>query len=297
VKHFSKALKSNSTLTRLSITAVLTCNTAMDDEMKDLQDNHRARRSIRRAEEEGNAHLDLADLKLGDSGAIRVAELVERSHKLLGLNLERCEIGDEGAARLAKALETNASVLEISLAGNAIGDMGAQRFTDVLRQNETIYHIDLGGNPVGAAMQRELVDHALSRVTFGSSSNDRCCEKLPTDPPRDARSSTLREAGSGVQQPQSIALSKQSSQITGTLPREPSAEEEEGDEEIPEEASSSEDEPTESDESEHFNPDESEHSASTDNDSVTDIESDLSDEAPNQCCETSIQNRIVVADI
>merc|ERR1719245_1849547 len=98
----------------------------MDEELNDLRDNHQVRRAIKHAEE-GSAILDLANVKLGDYGAQRVAEAIEKSNTLRSLQLKHCDIGDEGAARLAQALETNASISEVSLAGNKLGVKGAQR--------------------------------------------------------------------------------------------------------------------------------------------------------------------------
>jgi len=293
VKHFSRALNRNSTLMRLSITAVVKKDTVMDDEIKDLQDNHQVRRAIKGAEE-GNARLDLPDSKLGDSGAIKVAEMIEKSHTLLGLNLAHCGIGDQGAARLAKALETNASILEVSLAGNAIGAEGAQRLMDVLQQNQTIYDMDLGGNPLGGHIQRELAANTESRLTFGHFSCD-SDEKRPEASPCHATFSTRSEGG---HRPRLPMFSGQPSPALRTWSMQPSAEGEQGERDI-EEGASTADEVERLDERGHIVPDESEHGSCTEIDSVTetdDTKSDLSsDETPSHFHIISVKGDIVKA--
>jgi len=171
VRRFAQLVQKNTSLMRLSITAVLNHNAAMDEDFEDLRNYHRVRRAINRAEN-GNARLDLVDVKLGAAGTKQVAETIEKSQTLLGLNLDHCEIGDEEAARIAQALETNASILEVSLAGNEIGNVGAQRLMEVLKQNQTIYDMDLSGNPLGGDVQLEVDNHASSRVAFGIPSSD-----------------------------------------------------------------------------------------------------------------------------
>merc|ERR1712209_252974 len=137
---FTNAVKKNTSLMRLSITAAVSCNNAIDEEFEDLRKYHKLRRAIDRAEK-GDARLDLVDVKLGAAGTRQVAETIEKCQTLFGLNLEHCEIGDEGAARIAQALETNASILEVSLARNEIGSEGAQRLLEVVKQHQTIYDL------------------------------------------------------------------------------------------------------------------------------------------------------------
>jgi Ran GTPase-activating protein (RanGAP) involved in mRNA processing and transport len=285
VKQFAHALKKNTSLRRLSITAAVSRNTAMDDEIDDLKHNHQVRRAIRGAEE-GSARLDLADLKLGDSGAITVAEIIEKNHTLLGLNLEHCEIGDEGAARLAKALETNASILEVSLAGNEIGEEGAQRLMEVLKRNQTIYDMDLGGNPLGGGLQHELDDHTSSRVTFGTPSSD-CYEKCLSASQRHAAfSSPLMDnsGGQGVQRPLLSGKSRWAKCVAAT---EPVMEEQRDDEENTEVGVSNADDYSDSDDSKRSDTDEGatsdpydgDHMSATELHDASDMDSNLSDEA------------------
>merc|ERR1712048_316722 len=108
--------------------------------------NHAVRRAIRRVAE-GKRELNLHGAKLGDVGASRIAEAIERSSTLRQLSLENCAIGDAGAMRLADALERNKSLAEISLVGNSIGDAGTMRLMAALERTDSIQSLDLAGNP------------------------------------------------------------------------------------------------------------------------------------------------------
>jgi Ran GTPase-activating protein (RanGAP) involved in mRNA processing and transport len=55
--------------------------------------------------------------EIGDEGAIRIAEGLEKNTSLKKLDLRDCEIGVRGAKRIGEMLEKNASLVEINLYG------------------------------------------------------------------------------------------------------------------------------------------------------------------------------------
>uniref|UniRef100_A0A8B9JKF5 NACHT domain-containing protein n=1 Tax=Astyanax mexicanus TaxID=7994 RepID=A0A8B9JKF5_ASTMX len=82
--------------------------------------------------------LDLNENKLGNSGAMKLCELLNKeSCKLQRLGFADCCITEKGYAALASALKSNPSstLMELDLRGNDPGDEGVQLLTD-LTKNE-----------------------------------------------------------------------------------------------------------------------------------------------------------------
>lgn len=76
--------------------------------------------------------LDLAENKLGDSGAITIAELLKTNQSISTLNLSKCLINDAGAAAIAQSLQSHLMLAELNLENNYIGDDGAIAFAEEL---------------------------------------------------------------------------------------------------------------------------------------------------------------------
>ena len=95
------------------------------------------------------AWLDLADVGIGDTGAMAVAKALETNTVVTGVYLGHNSIGSAGAAALAKALEANTAVTKLVLHHNSIGDAGAAALARALETNIAITSLHLEGNGIG----------------------------------------------------------------------------------------------------------------------------------------------------
>jgi Ran GTPase-activating protein (RanGAP) involved in mRNA processing and transport len=66
--------------------------------------------------------MDLTGTKIGDRGAVALAQALEVNRSLISIYLDDNKIGNEGAAKLTKALQVNKSLKFIFLHDNIIGD-------------------------------------------------------------------------------------------------------------------------------------------------------------------------------
>lgn len=95
--------------------------------------------------------LMLAQNKIGDSGAIRIADGIQTHGALVTLSLEDCGIGADGAMALGDALMRASSRLKtLVLAENQIGDQGARAIGEGLKTNMALETIGLEGCGIGA---------------------------------------------------------------------------------------------------------------------------------------------------
>merc|ERR1719476_179887 len=124
MKRFAEALRMNTNLRSLGLSAALETETDVDGPFDDMVKFHQVRQLISRVVREGLQCLNLAHRDIGDVGALEVAAAVERCSALLSLDLSYCRIGDAGAIRLATALKKNLTLMEVSLVGNAISNVG-----------------------------------------------------------------------------------------------------------------------------------------------------------------------------
>lgn len=128
--------------------------------------------------------IDLTGRRIGDEGAIRLAEALSDNTQVRQLWLRACQIGDEGAKALASCLEQNMAVVDLYLAKNVIGDEGLIAIADALGlSNLTLVTLELNDNRVGdrgiealtRAMERNI---SVLEATFENNSKLRHSAKL-----------------------------------------------------------------------------------------------------------------------
>ncbi|XP_067271115.1 uncharacterized protein [Pseudorasbora parva] len=78
--------------------------------------------------------LDLSGNKLGDSGIIKICQLLENTHcRLEKLKLSDCQISGKSYKTLTSSLKSNSHLIELDLTGNDPGKYGVKELTDLLR--------------------------------------------------------------------------------------------------------------------------------------------------------------------
>merc|ERR1712185_470064 len=81
--------------------------------------------------------LTLSQNRIGDAGAVAIAQIFQSKDCLQVLSLGYNRIGSEGASALAEGLSSSAKraakLEQLSLEGNQIGDRGATAFGEMLR--------------------------------------------------------------------------------------------------------------------------------------------------------------------
>jgi hypothetical protein len=92
--------------------------------------------------------LNLFGKLIGDSGASRLAEALEKNHSCIALNLACNRINEMGARELANAVAKNKSLLELNLRGNNVRTEGAKEIATALEENSTLETLNLGGNGI-----------------------------------------------------------------------------------------------------------------------------------------------------
>jgi len=105
--------------------------------------------------------LDLSYNKIGDAGAVSLAELVEKCDSVRDLYLEHNVIGNNGAIALAKSLISNKSLVSFSIPENKVEQAGATALLNMLRENSTILIADLGGIHI----RGDELAKAISRIS------------------------------------------------------------------------------------------------------------------------------------
>ena len=94
--------------------------------------------------------IDLSGRRIGNRGAIRMADALADNTQVRQLWLRGCNIGSDGARALASCLEQNMSIVDIFLANNAIGDVGLFAISDSLAlHNSTLISLELDNNDIG----------------------------------------------------------------------------------------------------------------------------------------------------
>ena len=105
--------------------------------------------------------IDLSGRRIGNRGAIRMADAMADNTQVRQLWLRGCNIGSDGARALASCLEQNMSIVDIFLANNAIGDVGLFAISDSLAlHNSTLVSLELDNNDIGEDGLEAFV-HAL----------------------------------------------------------------------------------------------------------------------------------------
>ena len=102
--------------------------------------------------------IDLSGQRIGDVGAMRLADALADNTHVRQLWLRGCNVGDDGARALASCLEQNMSIVDLYLANNRIGDDGLIAISDALASsNSTLVSFELDGNDVGVVGLRAFI--------------------------------------------------------------------------------------------------------------------------------------------
>jgi len=102
--------------------------------------------------------LDIFDNHIADSGAIILANALQRNQTLTRINLRENRIGDKGATALAHALLQNTTLFYLYLGGNVIGRPGVEAFKSALDINGTLQSLDW---TEGSCHQTNKIAHDL----------------------------------------------------------------------------------------------------------------------------------------
>ena len=92
--------------------------------------------------------IDLRFNELSDVGAKALGDLVGRSNRLLGLNVQGNKIKSEGAQYLAESLRECTGLQYLNLRGNKIKTNGAMMVTELLFTHDKLLSLNLGDNKI-----------------------------------------------------------------------------------------------------------------------------------------------------
>ena len=117
------ALVQNTTLTRLSLSEcrLFLFSNGIDSFSKVIEQNKTL------------VHIELNNNKIGNRGAIRLAEALQKNTSLESLSLWHNKIGDDGVSAIAKMLFTNSTLLDLELGANHIKRNGCKALAHALR--------------------------------------------------------------------------------------------------------------------------------------------------------------------
>ena len=90
--------------------------------------------------------LILCDKRIGDEGAIILAEELATNTSVISVDLSFNEIGNVGAEALAKALKTNTSVISVDLSFNKFDYVVRKAFEKALQTNTTLTKLEIEDN-------------------------------------------------------------------------------------------------------------------------------------------------------
>lgn len=92
--------------------------------------------------------IDLRYNEIHDEGAQYLSQLIEKSERLLGLNLQGNSIEINGAQYLAEALKNWELLQYLNLNGNSIQTDGAMNITELLFSHKKLLELNLGNNDI-----------------------------------------------------------------------------------------------------------------------------------------------------
>jgi Ran GTPase-activating protein (RanGAP) involved in mRNA processing and transport len=92
--------------------------------------------------------IDLRYNEINDEGAQYLSQLIEKSERLLGLNLQGNTIEINGAQYLAEALKNCELLQYLNLNGNKIQTDGAMNVTELLFSHKKLLELNLGNNDI-----------------------------------------------------------------------------------------------------------------------------------------------------
>lgn len=92
--------------------------------------------------------IDLRYNQIHDEGAQYLSQLIEKSERLLGLNLQGNSIEVNGAQALAEALKSWELLQYLNLNGNKIQTDGSMNITELLFSHKKLLELNLGNNDI-----------------------------------------------------------------------------------------------------------------------------------------------------
>ena len=92
--------------------------------------------------------VDLRYNELTDVGAKALGDLIAKSPRLLGLNLQGNQIKSDGAQYLAEALKNCTNLQMLNLNGNKIKTNGTMMVTELLFSHDKMLSLNLGNNKI-----------------------------------------------------------------------------------------------------------------------------------------------------
>lgn len=92
--------------------------------------------------------IDLRYNEIHDEGAQYLSQLIEKSERLLGLNLQGNSIEINGAQTLAEALKSCELLQYLNLNGNKIQTDGSMNITELLFSHKKLLELNLGNNDI-----------------------------------------------------------------------------------------------------------------------------------------------------
>ena len=92
--------------------------------------------------------IDLRYNDITDEGAQALADLISKSPRLLGLNIQGNKIKSEGAQFLAEALKECSNLQYLNLNMNKIKTNGAMMVTELLFTHDKLLSLNLGNNKI-----------------------------------------------------------------------------------------------------------------------------------------------------
>jgi len=92
--------------------------------------------------------VDLRYNELTDIGAKALGDLIAKSPRLLGLNLQGNQIKSDGAQYLAEALKNCTNLQMLNLNGNKIKTNGTMMVTELLFSHDKMLSLNLGNNKI-----------------------------------------------------------------------------------------------------------------------------------------------------
>ena len=115
--------------------------------------------------------LDLTLNRIGDKGAMKIADSLYQSPSIHTLNLSKNSINDEGAIAIADSLRENTSIHTLNLSNNLITDKGAKALAKALRKNTSIHTLNLSNNLITPNMQTLIFNEHLRRIIINNIRN------------------------------------------------------------------------------------------------------------------------------
>ena len=112
--------------------------------------------------------LDLGDSRMSETGAEKLAKLIEANTNIVTLNLTGNKtVGMAGWLAVADALKINKVIKTLSLDYNDLGDAGASLIAEALKENPCVESLDLEGNKIGDEGGKKLLEMVQENSVIG----------------------------------------------------------------------------------------------------------------------------------